>query len=98
MATTSWNDALDAIEERLQLARALLELTGDASALAVFEPPDVATPLPENLAPRARALHAEGEELQRRMAEEAAKIREELKRLPRMPAAERQPSKLDIQA
>jgi hypothetical protein len=84
MATTSWNDALDAIEERLQLA--------------VFEPPDVATPLPENLAPRARALHAEGEELQRRMAEEAAKIREELKRLPRMPAAERQPSKLDIQA
>ena len=98
MTTTPWADALDAMEERLELARALLELTGDASAVPPFDAPTVDGPLPADLAARAEALRETGEDLQSRMAEESAKIRTELQRLPRVPAAERQPSKLDIQA
>jgi hypothetical protein len=81
-APETWEQALDAIEARLDAADAAL----DSSTLPVldgFEPPAVIEGIPEALADRARTVLARGDALQRRLEEESARIRAELRHLPR---------------
>jgi hypothetical protein len=95
--TTTWETLLAQCEQRLASAEALLVHSGAehlaaAAAVAAFEPPAPAGPLPYELAERARACAARGDALAASLAEELTNVRERLRRLPRVPRAVRETS------
>lgn len=103
----AWAEALDAFEARLVLAEAALELADDDSdeggdggrgIPAAFEAPSVPGPLPAEYADRARALLARALGIEERLTAAQRRIRAELARLPRLPAAAEAGTTLDLQA
>jgi acetoin utilization deacetylase AcuC-like enzyme len=68
MVTTSWEEALDRFEARLDQLRAVLER--DVDPVADQWPPDDITtePIPEELVARAQGLLAAARELERRIS------------------------------
>jgi hypothetical protein len=92
---SSWEDALDAIERRLDGA-------GPATALdearVPFEPPPVSGPLPTELRERATALLDRTNGLQTELEAELARIQSELRRAARPATAERVGGGVDIGA
>lgn len=94
--TVTWEDALAECEARLDTARAALE-PGPGPAVAPFSAPAVTGPIPEHLAARARECAERGERLQAQLTGELERLRTELRRLPRMPRAQRE-AHFDVQA
>jgi hypothetical protein len=94
--TVTWDRALADCEARLDAVAAALVHGAPASA-APFATPDVEGPIPAPLAARARAVAERGAELEERLTSELARLRSELRRLPRMPRAPRE-SRFDTQA
>ncbi len=82
-----WEQALRDCEARIDTTAAALN-RGARARLDEFTEPVVGESLPAGLVPRARELVERGEQLERRLADEQARIRAELRRLPRMPAAQ----------
>jgi hypothetical protein len=76
----SWIEALTAMETRLDA----IEHGDDVGP---FEPPAVDAPIPGDLLARAELIAARGEAVQERLEAESARIRGELRRLPRIAAA-----------
>lgn len=85
--SVTWEQALADCEARLDAADAALA-AGHPVEVEAFAAPAVATPLPAELVARARALTTRGEELGERLAGEIARIRDEVRRIPRVPRAE----------
>jgi hypothetical protein len=84
--SSAWVAVLDDFEA--SLADAVAALDADAPPTAVtFTPPAVDGPCPAELAGRAQALLAAAAALEDRMVSELAAVREEIRRLPRPPAA-----------
>ncbi len=75
----SWIDALTAMEARLDAAER-------GEPLAPFTPPEVEGALPAELAGRAEVVVARGAEVQERLEAESARIKRELRRMPRIAA------------
>lgn len=94
--TVTWEQALTDCEARLDAAAAALE-SGTPTAIAPFAAAEIEGPLPTGLAGRAQACSARGDELSARLADELERVRLELRRLPRMPRAEREP-RFEVQA
>ena len=94
--SVTWEHVLDDCEARLDAAGAAIEQRG-VPALAPFVEPDLDEPMPALLADRARDLLTRSAELEERLAGELERIRSELRRLPRMPAAARE-ARFDAQA
>jgi hypothetical protein len=94
--TVTWEDALADCESRLDTAAAALDL-GKPVALAPFADPEIAGPLPAELAGRARACSERGLELEERLSGELERVRVELRRLPRMPRTQGE-ARFDAQA
>ncbi len=86
---TSWAHVLDDCAARIDAATAALE-RGAPAEIPAFVPVEPPGPLPAELVERARALVDRSEALERRLEDERARVRAELLRLPRMPAAERE--------
>jgi hypothetical protein len=87
----SWIEALTAMEARLDAVER-------GETVDAFEPPAVAAPIPADLLPRAEAVVARGEAVQERMAKEAACIRDELRRLPRIAATGTGAARFEVDA
>ncbi len=85
--TDGWEQALRDCEARIDTTAAALN-SGARAHLDEFTEPVVEQSLPSSLVPRAQDLVERGEALERRLAEEQARIRAELRRLPRMPAVQ----------
>jgi hypothetical protein len=94
--TVTWEQALAECEARLDAAAAALE-DGAPPAVAPFAAPAVDGPFPASLADRARVCSERGDELQERLTSELERVRTELRRLPRMPRAQRE-AHFDAQA
>jgi hypothetical protein len=94
--TITWEEALADCEARLDAAVAALE-AGRPVVTDDFETPDVDQTLPAGLVDRARTVARLSEELESRLADELERIRLELRRLPRLPRAQRE-SRFDVQA
>jgi hypothetical protein len=92
---SSWDDALDAIERRLDGAGPDIALD---DARAAFEPPDVTGPLPAELWERATALLDRTNTLQTELEAELERIQSSLRRLGRPATAERVGGGVDIGA
>jgi hypothetical protein len=92
----TWEHALTECEARLDAASAALERR-IPGAIPEFSVPDVAGPIPDELADRARACATRSEELEGRLTDELDRIRAELRRLPRMPRAESE-NRFEVQA
>lgn len=92
----AWEHTLAECEARLDAATAALEQRA-AVPVAPFSPPAVEGPIPESLAERARECAERGDRLQERLQDELERIRAELRRLPRMPRAQRE-AHFDAQA
>ena len=85
--TVTWEHALSECEARLDAASAALERR-TAGEIPAFSPPAVDGPIPTELVERARACSDRGEALEATLAEELERVRQELRRLPRMPRAQ----------
>ncbi len=83
--TSSWAKVLDQCDARLAPRRARA-----APSWPPFTGVEVSEPLPSELVDRARAIVDRSGELEQRLRAEQDRLRSELRRLPRMPAAERQ--------
>ena len=94
--TATWEETLEQCEARLDAAVAALE-QGTTPEVDTFSEPRVAGPIPPALADRARACSERGEELAELLARELERIRLELRRLPRMPAPQRD-THIDVSA
>lgn len=94
--TITWEQALEECEARLDAASGALE-RGTPNEVALFCAPDVDGPIPPALLDRARACSVRSDALSAQLADELERIRKELRRLPRMPRAERE-TRLDVQA
>ena len=94
--TASWEHALDDCDARLDAVTAALA-AGTAPAVDAFAEPAVDGPMPAHLADRARECATRGEALHARLSNELDAIRAELRRLPRMPRAQRE-AHFDAQA
>ena len=93
----SWTSVLDDFEA--SLADAVAALDADAPpAIVTFTPPEVVGPCPPELAGRAQALLAVAAAIEDRMATELAAVRDEIRRLPRPPAAARGASRFESHA
>jgi len=94
--TVPWEQALAECEARLDAVTDALA-AGTPAPVAPFAEPPVDGPIPAHLADRARECEARGEDLQQRLEQELEEIRSELRRLPRMPRAQRE-THFDAQA
>ena len=94
--TVTWEHALAECEARLDAASAAGERL-PSGGIPAFAPPEVAGPIPEALVERARACSVRGEALQAELAEELERVRQELRRLPRMPRAQSE-TRFEVQA
>ena len=81
--STDWESTLAECEERLATGTTL-------GAIPDFAEPVGHGPFPAELEPRARAIVEQGEALERRLETEQERIRQELRRLPRIPPVENQ--------
>ncbi len=92
---TTWTEALDAYEDAL--VQHTMLLTGAEPAPTIWDTLErPSTPLPAELAPRARDLHERGEALAAQMAE---RLRDRpARRVDRARAERRRPSVLDVSA
>ncbi len=87
--TVTWEHVLSDCEARLDAASSALEL-GLPAEVTPFSATEVAEPIPAELADRARVCVARGEALEAPLVNELERVRSELRRLPRMPRAERE--------
>ena len=94
--SVTWERVLDDCEARIDAAGAVIGRRA-APELTPFAAPELEAPMPELLADRARDLLTRGVELEDQLARELERIRSELRRLPRMPAAARE-ARFDAQA
>ena len=92
--STSWGGVLDAFERTLIEQYAALE-RGEADTIEAFVPPQGLGPLPRELAPRARALLLQAEELTRDVRGRAAATSREIAMLGRIRPSDPSPSYLD---
>jgi hypothetical protein len=82
----AWEHALSELEARLDAAEAdLARPAPEREALAPFVPPTVPGTLPPALLGRAERALARAVELERRLAEELERVRDEVRRIPRRP-------------
>ena len=82
--SVTWEHALEECEARLDSAAVALD-RGTPAAITPFSLPAVDGPIPAALVERARACSARSDALSARAADELERIRQELRRLPRMP-------------
>ena len=80
---TTWDEALDAVEARLDRAERALAEPGSTRIVGEFTPPAVAGPLPAALATRAGSLVQRGDAIRAACEAESARIRAELHKLGR---------------
>lgn len=94
-----WHEALDDFETRLLAAAQTLRAGGDTGeAPTPFEPPALDGPCPPELRGRAEQLAELARMLEGALASELASIRDELRRVPRTPAAARPVAGFDAHA
>jgi hypothetical protein len=87
--TVTWEQALEECEARLEAASIALE-RGTPSPVAPFSAPAVEGPIPPALVERARACSSRSDALAAQLGDELERVRLELRRLPRMPRAQRE--------
>ncbi len=87
--TSSWAGVLDECAARIDAAASALE-RGEPVTVAPFVPAAPGGPMPAELAARAQAIVDRSAALEERLEDEQARVRREIRRLPRMPAAERE--------
>jgi hypothetical protein len=89
VTTSSWTRVLDDCDARIDAATAALD-RGAPVDVPPFGPIEAPGPMPAELVDRARELVERTDALEHRLEDERARVRSELRRLPRMPAAERE--------
>jgi hypothetical protein len=94
-----WSEALDDFETRLLAAAETLRVGGDTGETpAPFETPALGGPCPPELRGRAEQLVELARILEGALRSELASIRDELRRVPRTPAAARPVAGFDAHA
>lgn len=83
---SSWADALDDFEARLDAQRAALD-AGEAGGLSPFEPPIGLGPLPPELLARAEDLLAQAVDLEQELADNVVALGQDLAVVRRMEAS-----------